>query len=214
MDISGETYFSEAVKRGSYISDLYYHPDYRQNTFFDVARTLLRKNGQEGPIGIIVNRYNGHSLSKAIHWCINGELGQEGQLNGFGETGEMYIVNSSKIMITESRFIEDAIFHQVVDTEGVRTAFDNRTGMIGIYPDYRDIPVLSVSKYFEKMHWVIVASKYVSEAFSPVIYLRNVISIIGAIGFTTIVSGCLLYFYRGYKCYREDDSSNQKSCKA
>jgi len=57
MDISGETYFSETVKGGSYISDLYYHPDYRQNTFFDAARILLRKNGQEGPIGIIVNRY-------------------------------------------------------------------------------------------------------------------------------------------------------------
>ena len=48
MDISGETYFSETVKRGSYISDLYYHPDYRQNTFFDVARILLRKNGHGG----------------------------------------------------------------------------------------------------------------------------------------------------------------------
>ena len=88
----------------------------------------------EGPIGIIVNRYNGHSLSRAIHWCIKGETGQEEQLNGFGETGEMYIVNSSKVMITKSRFIEDAIFHQVVDTEGVRTAFGNRTGMIGNIP--------------------------------------------------------------------------------
>ena len=141
----------------------------------------------EGPIGIIVNRYDGHSLSKAIHWCIKGESGQEEQLNGFGETGEMYIVNSSKVMITESRFIEDAIFHQVVDTEGVRTAFGNRTGMTGIYPDYRDIPVLSVSKYFEEMNWVIVASKYVSEAFAPVIYLRNFVIIVWAIGFTTIV---------------------------
>jgi len=187
MDISGETYFSETVKRGSYISDLYYHPDYRQNTFFDVARILLRKNGQEGPVGIIVNRYNGHSLSKAIHWGIKGEPGQEEQLNGFGETGEMYIVNSSKVMITESRFIEDAIFHQVVDTEGVRTAYGNRTGMTGIYPDYRDVPVLSVSKYFEEMNWVIVASKYVSEAFAPVTYLRNLVIIVWSIGFTTIV---------------------------
>lgn len=186
-DISGETYFSETVKRGSYISDLYYHPGDRHNTFFDSARILLGKNKQESSIGIIVNRYDGNSLSKAIHWCKKGESGQEKQLKGFGETGEQYIVNSNNVMITESRFIENAIFHQVVDTEGVRTALGNRTGMTGIYPDYRDAPVLSVSKYFEEMNWVIVASKHVSEAFAPVIYLRDFVIIVWAIGFATIV---------------------------
>ena len=214
-DVSGETYFSETMKRGSYITDLHYPPDYKQNvgfsekyfinttvtgsfisnihyppeygqnTFFDVSSILLRKGGQD-PIGIIVNRYRGDSLCNAIHRGI-----QEGpdrkQLNGLGETGEMYIVNRNKVMITESRFIEDAMYNQIVDTEGVRTAFDNRTGMTGIYPDYRDVPVLGVSKYFEEMDWVIVASKYVSEAFASITYLRNVVIIIGTTGIIVIV---------------------------
>jgi PAS domain S-box-containing protein len=185
-DVSSETYFSETMKRGSYISDLLYSPEFRQNMFFDVTRLLLRKGGQN-PIGIIVNRYNGDSLSSAIHRGIAEESGQEKQLNGLGKTGEMYIVNRNKVMITESRFIEDAMYNQVVDTEGVRAAFDNGTGMTGIYPDYRDIPVLGVSKYFEEMDWVIVASKHVSEAFAPVTYLRNIIIIIGTTGIIVVV---------------------------
>ena len=185
-DVSGETYFSETMKRGSYISDLLYFPEFRQNMFFDVTRLLLRKEGQD-PIGIIVNRYNGDSFSRAIHRGIKEESGQEKQLNGLGETGEMYIVNRNKVMITESRFIEDAMYNQVVDTEGVRAAFDNGTGMTGIYRDYRDVPVLGVSKYFEEMDWVIVASKHVSEAFAPVTFLRNFIIIIGTTGIIVIV---------------------------
>ncbi len=69
---------------------------------------------------------------------------QTKQLAGLGETGEVYIVGRDKLMITESRFVEDAIYKQVVDTEGVRVALDNGIGMTGIYPDYRGIPVLGV----------------------------------------------------------------------
>ena len=112
-DVSGETYFSETMKRGSYIADIHYHPDYkqniyfnekyfinttvtgsfirnihyppeyRQNAFFDVSKILLRKGGQD-PIGIIVNRYNGDSLSRATHRGITEGSGQEKQLNGLG----------------------------------------------------------------------------------------------------------------------------------
>ena len=72
------------------------------------------------------------------------ELGQGNQLKGLGETGEVYIVNKDKLMITESRFIKDAVFKQVVDTEGVRAAFENGEGMTGIYPNYIGIPILGV----------------------------------------------------------------------
>ncbi len=110
-DVSGETYFSETMKSGSYIADIHYYPDYkqnmyfsekyfinttvtgsfisnihyppeyRQNAFFDVSNILLRKGGQY-PIGILVNRYKGDSLSRAIHRGIKEEPGQEKLLNG------------------------------------------------------------------------------------------------------------------------------------
>ena len=58
-DVSGETYFSETMKRGShisYVTDIHYPPEYIQNMFTDVSSILLKK-GRLDPIGIIVNRY-------------------------------------------------------------------------------------------------------------------------------------------------------------
>ncbi|GAX61393.1 signal transduction histidine kinase [Candidatus Scalindua japonica] len=185
-NISSETYFSETLKKGSCITDIHYSSEYGQNTFFDVSRTLLRKGGQD-PIGLIINRYNGFSLNRAIHRKIKEGSGQKKQLNGFGETGEVYIVNNNKIMITESRFIEDAMYNQIVDNEGIRTAFENRTSVSGIYPDYKGISVLGVFKYMEEMDWVIAASKNVSEAFAPVTYLKYFILIIGSTGIVVIL---------------------------
>jgi PAS domain S-box-containing protein len=182
----GEGYFSNTIRMSSYISDLLYSPEFRQNAFFDVTRLLLRKGGQN-PIGIIVNRYIGDGLKKLTRSEIKGESGKVKQMLGFGETGEAYIVNRDKLMITESRFIENAMYNQVVDTKGVRVAFDNGIGVTGIYPDYRGIPVLGVYKYLEEMDWVIVASKYVSEAFAPVTFLRNFTIITGTTGIIIIV---------------------------
>ncbi|KHE92031.1 MAG: two-component sensor kinase [Candidatus Scalindua brodae] len=71
-DVSGETYFSETLKRGSYISDIHSHPDYKQNAYFDVSSVLFIKGGQVS-IGIIVNRYNGDCLSRVIHRGIKGK---------------------------------------------------------------------------------------------------------------------------------------------
>ena len=124
-----------------------------------------------------------------------------------------YIVNRNKVMITGSRFIEGAIYNQVVDTEGVRTAFDNRTGMTGIYPDYRDIPVLGVSKYIEEMDWVIVASKNVSEAFAPDHIFEELHYRYWNYRYYSYRVRYRLYFYRNYKLYRENYRSDQKYCK-
>ena len=185
-DVSGEACISEIMKRGSYITDIHCPSENIENTFFDVGMPILR-NGGRGPIGIIVNRYNSDSLNRATCLRITEEPGQAKRLNGLGKTGEMYIVNKDKVMITDSRFIESAMYNQVVDTEGVREAFNNGIGMVGVFPDYRDIPVLGVSKYFEQMKWVIVTSKHVSEALDPVTFLRNFIIINGCIGIVVIV---------------------------
>jgi hypothetical protein len=82
-------------------------------------------------------------------------------------------------MITRSRFIEDSILKQVVDTEGVRVAFDNGTGTVGIYPNYRGVQILGASKYLGEMDWVVLAEKDVSEAFAPIVNLRNLVIIMG-----------------------------------
>jgi signal transduction histidine kinase len=184
-DVSGEEYFLETKKRGSYIGDLHQVPGFKQS-MFEVAKLLTGRKEHE-PIGIIVNRYSDGGLREIFLGGSKEELWQIKQPSGFGETGEAYIVNRDKLMITESRFLEDSIFKQVVDTEGVRAAFDNGIGMVGIYSDYRGVPILGASKYLEEMGWVIIAEKDVSEAFAPIVSLRNIAIIIGVSGIIALV---------------------------
>ena len=190
-NISNKAYFLKTIRRGSSISDLHYYPNYEQNTF-EVARLLL-SNERQDSIGIIVHRYNGDNLRKITRSGIMGRLDNVEQLEGLGETGEMYIVNNKKLMITESRFIEDAILEQVVDTEGVNAALDYKVGMTGIYNNYRGIPVLGVSMYIEDMDWVVLAEKDVSEAFAPLSRLRNFVIIMGVTGIMVIVIVAVLF---------------------
>jgi len=65
-DVSGETYFTETMKRGFCISDIKYSQEFEQSTFFDVARLLLTNDGLH-IVGIIVNRYSGKSFRKITH---------------------------------------------------------------------------------------------------------------------------------------------------
>lgn len=184
-DFSGDVCFSKTMKRGSCVSDLYYSPVFGQNAF-TVSRLLLSKEHRD-PIGIIANRYSGNALNKIAFSRISKESGEEERGKGLGETGKTYIVNHNRLMITESRFVADAILKQVVDTEGVRYAFDNGVGMTSIYTDYRGIQTLGVSKYFEDMDWVILAEKDMSEAFAPVVWLRIFFIIMGASGILIMV---------------------------
>ncbi|MGR3303994.1 MAG: ATP-binding protein [Candidatus Scalindua sp.] len=185
-DVSGDVYFSETIKGGSYVSDLHYSPDFGRNTF-EVSKLLLSKDDKK-TIGVIVNRYSGDTLEKIAFSGISEELKDGRRNKGFGETGEIYIVNNDRLMITESRFVKDVVLKQVVDTAGVRHAFVTRAGTTNIYPDYRGVMVLGVSKYFEEMDWVILAEKDVSEAFAPVVWLRNFFIIMGASGVLIIVA--------------------------
>jgi PAS domain S-box-containing protein len=191
-DFSGETFFSETMKRGFCISDIKYSPEFKQDTFFDVARLLLSRDGLH-TIGVIVNRYSGNSFRKITRSEIIGEFGQVEQLEGLGETGEVYIVNRDKLMITESRFDKDVLLKQVVDTEGVRAAFDNEVGMVGIYNNYKGHPILGVSRYIEEMDWVALAEKDIAEAFAPLARLRSFAVIMGIVGIVVIVTVAIFF---------------------
>ena len=184
-DISGKGYFLETMKHGSFISDFHRVQGFKQS-MFEAARLLTDRKEHE-PIGMIVIRYSGDSLKKVFLKGVDDESIQVKRPDGLGETGEMYIVNRNKLMIMGSKFVEDSNLKQVVDTEGVGAAFDNGTGMVGIYPNYRGILILGASKYLKEMDWVVLAEKNVSEAFAPIVSLRNIVIIMGTTGIIVFV---------------------------
>ena len=69
--------------------------------------------------------------------------------NDLGRTGEVYLVNYSQLMITQSRFIDDnTILTKQIDTEAVKNALQKTRGS-KIIEDYRDKRVFSSYEQFK-----------------------------------------------------------------
>jgi len=83
---------------------------------------------------------------------------------GLKETGEAYFVNLEKIMASESRFIENAAYNQVVDTYGVRQCLEKNEQVLGeIYNDYRGEPIIGYSKCMPENGVVLLVEADVEE---------------------------------------------------
>ncbi len=86
-----------------------------------------------------------------------------------GETGETYLVNSNRLMVTPSRFIENAEFKQVVNTLPVIECFENGKSIKAqTYPDYRGIPIFGSSYCMKDLNLVLLAEIDEAEALAPI----------------------------------------------
>src|SRR3989304_272602 len=112
--------------------------------------------------------------------------------SGLGETGEVYLVNKDHLMITESRFIENAPFTQIVDTLPVRECFENGKQVSGIYPDYRGNSVFGFSYCVRDLGFVLLAEFDEEETLQPVSVLQNRIFLTGIV--ITIVMAIAAFF--------------------
>lgn len=112
--------------------------------------------------------------------------------SGLGETGEVYLVNQDHLMVTESRFIENAPFNQIVDTLPVRECFENGKEMSGIYTDYRSNTVFGVSYCVRDLGFVLIAEFDEEETLQPVSVLQNRIFLSGLV--ITVVMAIVAFF--------------------
>ena len=106
---------------------------------------------------------------------------------GMGETGEVYLVNKNKIMLTESRFIDKAPHKLVVDTEPIHKAIEGNQEMLGIYSDYRGVPVLGASLQIPEYGWILLSEIDRSEAFAPLKRLGLIALILGIVSSMSVV---------------------------
>ena len=106
----------------------YYPPSNEAAAFFSVVLTDDEKH-----IGWVVLQCETNSLNAILQ-----------QKKGLGRTGEVYLVNKKKLMLSESRFMADStILRQKVDTQAVLqaiglivrnpTAKERSQGVQGVY---------------------------------------------------------------------------------
>ena len=93
--------------------------------------------------------------------------------SGLGESGEIYIVNNNFLMLSESRFIEDTIFKQKVDTTGVQKCFNEGLDYEGLYPDYRGIPIYGSTYCAQDLGFVLLAEIDEQETLQPIQTLQE-----------------------------------------
>jgi len=111
---------------------------------------------------------------------------------GLGNTGESYLVNSDKILITPSRFI-DGIFKQKVDTFPVRECFEHGRSVSGnyvqqakvsareyyqgkgsaVYKDYRGVPVFGTSFCARDLGYVLLVEIDQQEVLASLVILQQ-----------------------------------------
>ncbi|MFB5605724.1 MAG: HAMP domain-containing protein [Nitrosarchaeum sp.] len=119
-----------------------------------------KKNDE--PVGVIISRMRTESLDNVLV-----------DRSGLGETGEVYIVNDGFLMLSESRFIPNAIFKQKVDTVPVQKCFREGEEFSGIYPDYRKVSIYGSSYCAKDLGFVLLAEIDEAETIKPVLILQD-----------------------------------------
>lgn len=119
------------------------------------------KIGDE-PIGVIISRMRTASIDNVL---VN--------RSGLGESGEVYIVNNQLMMLSESRFIEDVVFKQKVDTLAVQKCFNEGEEFLGFYKDYRDVSIYGSSYCADDLGIVLLVEIDQAEVEEPIDILQN-----------------------------------------
>lgn len=112
--------------------------------------------------------------------------------NGLETTGEIYLVNEERFMVTESIFVENAPFNQRVDTIPVSECFDNDQRYSGIYKDYRGIKILGISFCDSTRGFVLLTEMDEEEILQPLFDLQEKVIFVGIL-LMLIVSGVTFF---------------------
>lgn len=180
------------VKNEGYFGDVYYSDRFYEPVIKVSAPIIDRENNKF--CGVVVNTIGGSTLADITrsNWLEEFEdiststaLGayyygaiptkKVKNINGYDDirsTEDIYIVNRNKRMITESRFVDNAVLKQVVNTKPVEMALQNGEEMVGIYPNYNGDSIIGASIFIDELGWVILAEKNITETFAPLFRLK------------------------------------------
>ena len=157
--------FSEdpIFKRGTNESFIVFEPTETGKKMIVVSPIYSSDDKQhEESIGVIISRMRTAAIDNILE-----------NRSGLGETGEVYIVSEQFLMLSESRFFENAVFNQRVETLGVLKCFDEGVEYLGFYPDYRDIPIYGSSYCAKDLGIVLLAEIDKAEIEKPIDILQN-----------------------------------------
>ncbi|MFB5646718.1 MAG: HAMP domain-containing protein [Candidatus Nitrosomaritimum yanchengensis] len=137
---------------------------FQNNKKMIVVSPIFAKDSKFGDeaIGVVISRMRTAAIDSIL---LN--------RSGLGESGEIYIVNRDFLMLSESRFIENTIFKQKVDTLAVQKCFNEGVNYEGLYLDYRGTPIYGSSYCADDLGFVLLAEIDESETIQPILILQE-----------------------------------------
>jgi signal transduction histidine kinase len=100
------------------------------------------------------------------------------QRSGLSQTEDTYLVNTFNFFVTEPRFGAGYALKKAVHTEGVHACLEHNDS-VSFYADYRGVPVIGAYRWMPERELCILTEVAQSEAFAPIIALRNTVLGIG-----------------------------------
>lgn len=177
-DMSKEEVFIQSMSKvfGETTVGQPHHSPYLDANCIFISAPIISLNRTK-TLGVIINAYSFAEINEITTDRV-----------GMGETGEVYLVNRDKTMLTESRFIDNAPFKQIVDIKPVQETTVTDKHLCSIYTDYRGIPVIGAALDIPEYGWTLLAEIDKAEAFAPLKRLGIIALIFGAIGASTVTS--------------------------
>ncbi len=192
-------YFLKAkdLDRGSaYIGDVELLHHFGFNVAgFAVATPLIDGDAGNKKLGVIVNYINAKELSLILSGpareakIVGGKLFSTKKLE-LKKIFEAYLVNQGGLMITESRFIENSVLKQRVDTIPVKNCLNYKETK-GNYENYLGIKVIGVSACVDG--WTLILEMEEQEVFSEMANIKR--SMILMLALIMIFIGLAVFYF-------------------
>lgn len=167
MDLSNEAFF---IKGSDVIKVVECYFGYTKQPGIAISAPIFSKVMRR-PIGVIVNYIQLSEINKVLAGESIRELGAISWNRGRAKSMEVYLVNQEKRMITESRFVKNAVLKQVVNTLPVELSLTSQKEMVGLYKDYRDREVAGASMYIPSLKWVLLVEVDKNDVMAPLKYM-------------------------------------------
>jgi len=182
LDKSNHEIFLEG-KEGTYIGEIHIS-DFTSKVVISVSSPIFVNDTFSGVI--VINFDADKELFKVTS-----------EYEGLGETGEVYLVNKDGYMITPSRFKEDTVLKQKVDSEQYRICLSEHIEgslteemheLPTTCPDYRGCRVVGIHYYISEIQCCLLVEIDEKEAFAQITTMQNtIITIFIAIGIVSLI---------------------------
>ncbi len=174
--VTRQPYFTPSLT-GNIVQSPYYEIGSSSLTML-MTRRLTLENGTV--LGVLAGRLDLDVLSNTM---LN--------RSGLGETGETYLVSvENNYFLTPSRF-EGFTSNQAYHSEGIDAGLAGQTNS-GVYPDYRNIPVIGVYTWLPDLKAAMLSEIDEAEALAPFTQTTSLSVIIA--GLAALVAGSIAFY--------------------